>query len=167
MRSAKMGRFASDAEERNLQFGLRLDARPERVKAALQWISDFHDIPGNRIRDPHAIRQLIHSHLTGPNVDLRRWSMKALGLMRNVDDFERIANQTRHEEEDRQAQAWGLAAMLSISKEHSVKEIRHKTGLEADKSLDLAAMLYAEAGVSSTFSDRRILRLGSTRTPRL
>jgi hypothetical protein len=116
---------------------------PSRVnKRALQDICAHYE--AHRIfRDTSEIRQLIHSHLGAGDVLLRRWSLKALGLIGNPQDTHRIVERFRIES-DHEAVTWGTAALFKNTRSRSLQEIAKDAGLETDKALVLAARLYAD-----------------------
>ena len=94
------------------------------------------------LSDSRRIRQLIHSHLGSKDVHIRRYAIKALGLIGNVDDSRRIVDQLRVEI-DPEARTWGMAALMNRAEERGLASICEETGLELGKPFALAARLYA------------------------
>lgn len=132
----------SEDEVARLAFDLGLSVSPKVNKRALQDIC-VHYEAGRTFRDASYIRQQIHSHLGAGDVLLRRWSLKALGLISNPQDTRRIIERFRVES-DHEAVTWGTAALFKNSRGRKVKEIAKDAGLETDKALVLASKLYAD-----------------------
>lgn len=135
------GRFLDESEVNYLRYGLRLDRDPTTIKRALQSLCEHHE-SGRRLDETHEIRQLIHSHLWSDVTVLRRWSMKALGLIGHPEDTRRLIDRLRVEA-DIEAQTWGIAALLGNERHRSLKEICEEAGLDKNTALILAARLYA------------------------
>ena len=131
----------NDVEEAQVRYELRLGNTERGIKKALQQLCTLYE--GNRyLRDPTEIRQLIHSHLGSQAILLRRWSLKALGLIGHPDDSARIVDRLKHES-DAEAQTWGAAALLKNADDRGVKEVCEEAGLEHGTPMLLAARLYA------------------------
>ncbi|MCO7727049.1 HEAT repeat domain-containing protein [Brucella intermedia] len=118
-----------------------MDNTPRQIKRALQDICGHYEA-GRKFHDTVEIRPLIHSHLHGADILVRRWSLKALGLIGDPDDTVRIVDRLKIEQ-DREAQTWGTAALLRNARGRGIKEICAEAKLEKDTSLVLAARLYA------------------------
>ncbi len=128
-------------EVRRLQFELSISNSPRGIKRALQDVCRHYET-GFVLRDSNDLRQLIHSHLSSKEILVRRWALKALGLIRHPDDLHRIVG-TIKVETDYEAVTWGLAAMFANAQDRSAKEMCELAGIDADKPIQLAARLYA------------------------
>ncbi|APT34910.1 hypothetical protein MCBMB27_05619 [Methylobacterium phyllosphaerae] len=84
----------------------------------------------------------MHSHLWSADVLLRRWSMKALGLIAHRDDTPRLLDRLRIED-DFEAQTWGTAALIATAGDRSMAELCADAGVERSTPFWLAARLYA------------------------
>lgn len=134
--------FIGDEEVRRLLFGLSIVNSPKNNKRALQDIC-IHYEAGRRLKDTSEIRQLIHSHLGAGDILLRRWSLKALGLIGSPLDTQRILDRLRVET-DYEAVTWGTAALFKNPGTRTIKDIAKDAGLATEKPLVLAARLYAD-----------------------
>jgi hypothetical protein len=76
------------------------------------------------------------------HVLVRRWSIKALALIGHVDDFQRIVDRLRVEE-DVEAQTWGVTGLVRHARDRSLKELCEIAGLPNTAAVSLAARLYA------------------------
>ena len=94
------------------------------------------------LSDAREIRQSIHSHLASKDTLIRRYAIKALGLIGNPDDSRRIVAQLKSEN-DPEARTWGMAALMNRAEERGLHAICDETGLELGKPFALAARLYA------------------------
>jgi len=139
-RNPLIGPIAED-EVKRLKFELGLGNGPKIVKRALQDLCGFYEA-GRALRDASDVRQLIHSHLDSKDVLVRRWALKALGLIGNPDDSHRIVNRLKVEG-DYEAITWGTAALFKSAGDKSAQEVCASAGLDSDKPLMLAARLYA------------------------
>lgn len=134
---------------------LRISNTPKSVKRALQDLCEHYE-KGRHMMEPDETRTTLHSHLHSPEILVRRWSMKALGLIGHPDDMQRIVARLRVED-DREAQTWGTAALLKRANDRSLKEVCSEAGLDRDASLVLAARLYApESWVAAHGEDVKI-----------
>lgn len=134
-------RYISDAEVTFLRYALRIDNDFVTIKRALQRLCTHYE-KKLRLFDPTDIRQLVHSHLGSGEVWLRRWSMKALGLIGHPDDTARLFDRLRIEQ-DHEAQTWCMAAILKNADDRGVPQICSEAKLENSVPLLLAARLYA------------------------
>lgn len=134
-------RWISEAEIDYFKYALRLDNTPRSIKRALQDICGHYEA-GRKFQDTVEIRPLIHSHLHGADILVRRWSLKALGLIGDPDDTARIVDRLKVEQ-DLEAQTWGTAALLRNARGRGINEICAEAKLEKNTSLVLAARLYA------------------------
>jgi hypothetical protein len=134
-------RFLSGSELSYVRYGLRLDAAPDVQKRTLQTLCEYYE--ANRlIADASDVRQMIHSHLGSGNVLVRRWAIKALALIGHFDDFQRIVERLRVEN-DEEAQTWGVTALVKHARGRGIDEICKMAGLTANSAINLAARLYA------------------------
>jgi hypothetical protein len=131
----------SETEENNLKYVLRLGNSERGIKKGLQELCNYYE-GGKALSDPTDVRQLVHSHLHSQATLLRRWSLKALGLIGHPDDSVRIVARLRVEQ-DQEAQTWGAAALLRNADDQGVKEVCVAAGLEGGTAIALAARLYA------------------------
>lgn len=136
----KSGKRIGEEETKRLSFELSISSGPKRIKRALQDICGHYE-KGHAFSDANPIRQLIHSHLDAADILVRRWSLKALGLIGSSDDLHRIANRTKVET-DYEAVTWGTAALFANTGSKSLQEIQRDARLDNDKPLLLAARLY-------------------------
>ncbi|MCA0338869.1 MAG: hypothetical protein LCH99_03970 [Proteobacteria bacterium] len=118
-----------------------MDNTPRSIKRALQDICGHYEA-GRKFQDTVEIRPLVHSHLHGADILVRRWSLKALGLIGDPDDTARIVDRLKVEQ-DLEAQTWGTAALLRNARGRGINEICAEAKLEKSNSLVLAARLYA------------------------
>ena len=133
-------RYATEADGQLLVY--ELSSHDIRVaKRGLQHLCELYEA-GKRLRDSGIHRQLIHSHLTSDQILLRRWSFKALGLIGNPDDVYRMVAQLKVEG-DHETCSWGIAAVIKTAGEADLDTICRNAGQSLDKSLILAARLYA------------------------
>ncbi|WP_017958718.1 HEAT repeat domain-containing protein [Rhizobium leguminosarum] len=139
--SIRKTRWIADDDINYLKYGLRIDNTPKGIKRALQDLCGHYEA-GRKLSDTRDLRPLIHSHLGGDDLLVRRWSLKALGLIGDPDDTRRIVDRLKVES-DREAQTWGAAALLTNAQGRGVKEICEEAKLEKDTSIILAARLYA------------------------
>lgn len=137
---SRTARYASEADADLLRY--ELSSGNNRIaKRGLQRLCELYEAR-KRLRDPSIHRRLIHSHLTSDQVLLRRWSFKALGLIGNVDDVYRIVAQLKVEG-DHETCSWGVAALIRTAGDDDLGIICRNAGQSLDKSLTLAARLYA------------------------
>ncbi|WP_126175385.1 hypothetical protein [Tsuneonella rigui] len=134
-------RFLSDSEENFLRFHMRLSARPEEQKRALQNLCEYYEA-GRILRDPTEIRQLVHGHIGASVILVRRWALKALSLIGHPDDFQRVVDRLKVED-DVEAQTWGITGLIRNAQDRSIEEVCDLAGLEGTSALLLAARLYA------------------------
>ena len=131
----------NDPEEAQIRYALRLDQTERGIKKGLQELCSLYE--NNRfLRDSTTVRQLVHSHLGSRAILLRRWSLKALGLIGHPEDTARIVDRLRIET-DVEAQTWGAAALLKNADDRGVKEVCAEANLEQSTAFTLAARLYA------------------------
>jgi hypothetical protein len=134
-------RLLRESELDHLRYGLRLDATEEVQKRTLQTLCGYYEA-GRRIADPGNVRQMIHSHMGSPNVLVRRYAIKALALIGHPDDFQRIVDRLRIED-DALAQTWGVTGLVKHARERGLKELCAIAGLQKSSAIMLAARLYA------------------------
>ena len=135
-------RYISDADAGLVRLELLASSGHKNNKKGLQRLCTLYE-SRQRLRDAADYRQLVKSYLHSEQVLLRRWSMKALGLIGHRDDTEMLVNQLRVET-DPEAQTWGTAALLRNAKDRSLREICEEAGLPASTPLLLAGRLYAD-----------------------
>lgn len=116
----------NDLEEAQVRYELRLGNTERGIKKALQHLCTQFEAD-RYLRDATDIRQLIHSHLGSKEILLRRWSLKALGLIGHPDDMARIVSSLKVET-DVEAQTWGAAALLSNADDRGIKEVCEEAG---------------------------------------
>jgi hypothetical protein len=139
---SRPARYTSEADADLLRY--ELSSGNNRIaKRGLQRLCEAYEA-GKRLRESSIHRQLIHSHLTSDQVLLRRWSFKALGLIGNPEDVYRMVAQLKVES-DHETCSWGIAALIKTAGEADLGTICRKAGQSLDKSLTLAARLYAPA----------------------
>ncbi len=134
-------RLLGDAEANYINFGLRLEMAPAEHKRTLQRLCEWYE-RGRRLQDATHTRQLIHSLVGSANTLVRRWAIKALALIGHVDDFRRIADRLRVEE-DLEAQTWGVTGLVKNAQDRGLAEICEIAGLANSSAISLAARLYA------------------------
>jgi len=78
--------WITDEEILRLQMELRSGNSPRGIKRGLQDLCGHYEA-GRRLKDATDIRALIHSHMGGPDVAVRRWSLKALALSSRGQDW--------------------------------------------------------------------------------
>ncbi len=140
MRAASR-RVLNELEEAQIRFALRLGNVERGIKKGLQELCTLYEA-GRYLRDPTDVRQQIHSHLNSQAILLRRWALKALGLIGHPDDTSRIVERLRVET-DVEAQTWGAAALLKNADDRGVKDVCAEANMERTTALALAARLYA------------------------
>ncbi|GJD88547.1 hypothetical protein BHAOGJBA_2067 [Methylobacterium hispanicum] len=153
----KLSKLIGDEEADLLRYSLRLDNSVRGIKFALQTIC-VHYEAGRRLANSSDHRQAIHSHLNSKEIILRRWSLKALGLIGNPDDASRIVDRLRVEH-DQEAQTWGTAALLGSSPDQDLNGIVARSGLTSSTPLLLAARLYARESWVRRYPDPPIISL--------
>lgn len=136
----RRARPLDESEINFLRYGLRLDRDPVVIKRALQSLCQYYE-DDRILLEPAEIRQLIHSHLGSDVVLIRRWAIKALGLIKHPEDTARLIDRLRVET-DEEAQTWGIAALLA-SNTRPLAELVEEAGLDSGTALVLAARLYA------------------------
>lgn len=147
--SKPAGRLLSDAEVNYINFGLRLVVPPTEQKRTLQRLCEWYE-DGRLMQDATSTRQLIHSLIGSDHVLVRRWAIKALALIGHPEDFRRIAERLRVEE-DAEAQTWGVTGLVKNAQDRGLKEICELAGLSNSAAISLAARLYQIACI--TFTD--------------
>jgi hypothetical protein len=150
-------RLLRDAEANYISFGLRLEMPAADHKRTLQRLCEWYE-QGRRLQDPTHTRQLIHSLVGSENVLVRRWAIKALALIGHVDDFRRIADRLRVEE-DREAQTWGVTGLVRNAQERGLAEICEIAGLANSTAISLAARLYAPRSWLANHADETRISL--------
>lgn len=149
------GRLLSDAEINYINFGLRLAQPPTEQKRTLQRLCEWYE-DGRLLQDATATRQLIHSLIGSEHVLVRRWAIKALALIGHPEDFRRIAERLRVEE-DAEAQTWGVTGLVKNAQDRGLKEICELAGLPNSAAISLAARLYApKAWIANHADETRI-----------
>lgn len=138
---AKPNRFLRDPEVNYINFGLRLDVMHAAQKRTLQRLCEWYE-KGRRLQDATYTRQLIHSLLGSEDTLVRRWAIKALSLIGHRDDFRRIVDRLRVED-DEEAKTWGVSGLVRNAQELGLKQICEMAGLENSAAISLAARLYA------------------------
>lgn len=111
------------------------------IKRALQDICEHYEKKRIFV-DPDDVRTVLHSHLGSPDTLVRRWTIKALGLIAHPEDMSRIVDRLRVEA-DAEAQTWGIAALLKRAADRPLRDVCAEAKLEGDKAIVLAARLYA------------------------
>lgn len=134
-------RYLTVDESALLRYELRIASGARTIKRGLQRLCMFYEAK-RKLEDPSDHRQLIHSHMSCEDVVLRRWSLKALGLIGDRDDRVRIVKHLRIEH-DLEAQTWGIAALLKNADDRTMTEVCREAGIENTTPLLLAARLYA------------------------
>lgn len=134
-------RFLDDSEVNYLRYVLRLDGRETTIKRGLQLLCQHYE-RGRRLTDATDVRQLVHSHIGSAHLLVRRWALKALGLIGHPDDMPRIVDRLRVEE-DLEAQTWGMAALLKNARDKGLTELCVAAHLEKSSAIVLASRLYA------------------------
>jgi hypothetical protein len=156
--SRPTGRLLSDAEINYVNFGLSIAVPPAEQKRTLQrlceWLED-----GRLIQDASSTRQLIHSLVGSQHVLVRRWAIKALALIGHPEDFRRIADRLRVEE-DAEAQTWGVTGLVKNAGGRSLKELCELAGLSNSAAISLAARLYAPKAWIAQHADEARISLG-------
>jgi hypothetical protein len=134
-------RLLSDAEVNYVNFGLQLAVPPTEQKRTLQRLCEWFE-DGRLIQDAASTRQLIHSLIGSEHVLVRRWAIKALALIGHPEDFRRIADRLRVEE-DAEAQTWGVTGLVKNAGDRGLNELCELAGLSNSAAISLAARLYA------------------------
>jgi hypothetical protein len=106
--------WITDEEILRLQMELRSGNSPRGIKRGLQDLCGHYEA-GRRLKDATDIRALIHSHMGGPDVAVRRWSLKALALIKSPEDTSRIVDRLKAEL-DPKARSWGVAGLVRQAK---------------------------------------------------
>lgn len=151
----KRSRFLEPSEVSYIRYGLGLDRDPTTIKRTLQSVCEHYEAD-RLLTDSSEVRQLIHSHLGSEHTLLRRWSIKALGLIKHPDDTHRLVERLQVER-DAEAQTWGVAAILAGAHDRGLEEICQEAKLEKSNALILAARLYAPTSwIASYAADVRI-----------
>lgn len=150
-----LGRLLSDEEVNYINFGLRLAVPPTEQKRTLQRLCEWYE-DGRLIQDATSTRQLIHSLIGSEHVLVRRWAIKALALIGHPEDFRRIAERLRVEQ-DAEAQTWGVTGLVKNAQNRGLKEICELAGLPKSAAISLAARLYApKAWIANHADETRI-----------
>ena len=136
-----MRSWITDEEILRLQMELRSGNSPRGIKRGLQDLCGHYEA-GRRLKDATDIRALIHSHMGGPDVAVRRWSLKALALIKSPEDTSRIVDRLKAEL-DPKARSWGVAGLVRQAKGKGLEAVCKEAGLDRDASLVLASRLYA------------------------
>lgn len=138
------GRLLLRSEEASyLEYGLRIDASPALQKRTLQRLCEWYE-QGRRHSNLAMLRPFLHSLMGSQHVLVRRWSIKALALIGHVDDFQRIVDRLRVED-DVEAQTWGVTGLVKHANDRSLKELCEIANLPNTAAVTLAARLYAPA----------------------
>lgn len=138
------GRILLRSEEvAYLEYGLRIDASPPLQKRTLQRLCEWYE-QGRRLPNVALVRPLLHSLMGSPHTLVRRWSIKALALIGHIDDFQRIVDRLRVEE-DVEAQTWGVTGLVKHAQDRGLKELCEMANLPNSAAMTLAARLYAPA----------------------
>lgn len=149
------GRLLSDAEVNYVNFGLRLAVPPTEQKRSLQRLCEWFE-DGRLMQDATSTRQLIHSLIGSEHVLVRRWAIKALALIGHPEDFRRIADRLRVEE-DAEAQTWGVTGLVRNAGDRGIRELCELAGLSNSAAISLAARLYApKAWIANHADETRI-----------
>lgn len=152
-------RFLNETEINYLRYALRLGGSVTAIKRGLQLLCQHYE-GGRRLVDPSDIRQLIHSHIGSDQVMVRRWALKALGLIRHPEDMSRIVDRLRAEP-DMEAQTWGVAALLAGVQEIGLNEVCERARLDSSSAIVLASRLYASDKWIKTNADEIRISLHS------
>jgi len=131
----------ADAEVNYLNYGLGIGLLPAQQKRTLQRLCELYE-QGGRIENPANTRQLIHSLMGSKEVLVRRWAIKALSLIGHPDDFQRIADRLKVED-DLEAQTWGVTGLVRNARHRSLEELCGLAGIPKTSAVTLAARLYA------------------------
>jgi hypothetical protein len=123
---------------------LLLSSQLWQVKAGLKRLTWNYEA-GRRLRSSANHRQLLHSLIGEKDASVRNWAYKALGMIGNRDDIERLVSRLR-EEPSMESQTWGMAGLLRLAKGASIQEISGRAGLQLSTPLILASRLYAPQG---------------------
>jgi hypothetical protein len=143
VRSAVL-RIILDAEAEFLRRQLSLRSQPWQIKAGLKKLC-FHYEAGRRLQNAADHRQLLRGLIWEPDLTIRNWAYKALGLIGNANDVDPLIARLRVET-DRESQAWAMASLLRLSRGSNLKDLSTRTDLELTAPLLLAARLYAPKG---------------------
>jgi hypothetical protein len=147
------------AEVHRLVLELRIDNTPRSVKRGLQDLCGHYEASKRLLpEDLSVIRSLLHSHMHGKDVPVRRWSIKALALIGNPDDTHRIVERMRTER-DEKARSWGIAGLVKNAQNKGLDAICKEAGLERDAPMVLASRLYAPDAWISTHSKPVVISL--------
>lgn len=131
----------TEAEVNYLNYGLGLELPAAQQKRALQRLCELYE-QGGRIQNPAHTRQLIHSLMASKEVLVRRWAIKALSLIGHPDDFQRIADRLKVED-DFEAQTWGVTGLVRNARDRGLEELCGLAGISRTGAVTLAARLYA------------------------
>lgn len=134
-------RLLRDDEINYLTYGLRLEMSARLQKRTLQRLCEWYE-EGRLLSEPTPVRQLIHSLMASSEILVRRWAIKALALIGHPDDFQRLIDRLRVEE-DSEAQTWGITGLIKNAEDRGLKAICDMAGLENSSAITLAARLYA------------------------
>lgn len=145
----------SEEELKRIKIELSINNNFKQIKRALQDVCGHYEL-SRFFPETGELRQLIHSHLDSKDTLVRRWSLKSLGLIGSPDDTHRIVNRIRLES-DYEAVTWGTAALFATKHDKTLQEISKEAGFENDKSIRLAAQLYApEKWSQDNLADTRV-----------
>jgi hypothetical protein len=151
--------WIAQAEVQRLVLELRIDNTPRSVKRGLQDLCGHYEASkGLGPEDLSVVRSLLHSHMHGDDVPVRRWSIKALALIGHPDDTYRIVERMRTER-DRKARSWGVAGLVKNARGKGLDAICREAGLERDAPMVLASRLYAPDAWISTHSKPVVISL--------
>lgn len=141
-----------------LEYGLRADASPTLQKRTLQRLCEWYE-QGRILANAPAIQPLLHSLMGSQHVLVRRWAIKALALIGHPDDFQRIVDRLKVEE-DVEAQTWGVTGLVKHARDRGLKEICEMAGLPNSAAITLAARLYAPDSWIADHTEQPRISLG-------
>lgn len=141
----------TEAEVNYLNYGLGLALPAAQHKRTLQRLCELYE-RGGRIENGANTRQLIHSLMGSKEVLVRRWAIKALSLIGHPDDFQRIADRLKVEN-DIEAQTWGVTGLVRNARDRGLEELCGLAGISKTSAVTLAARLYAPDSWVANHSD--------------
>ncbi|RYG99134.1 MAG: hypothetical protein EON58_04975 [Alphaproteobacteria bacterium] len=140
-------RVISAEEEAYLIYGLYSKV-PKTVKRSLQRLCSYYE-SGRFLKDNNSIRLLLFGHLGSDDIEARRYSLKALGLIGSTADVQRVIDRL-NVEPDIETQSWGMSALAAMRRGKRGKDLTDGTNLDLSKAMRLSTLLYGRQSDGET-----------------
>ncbi|MGE3779270.1 MAG: hypothetical protein AB7F89_18935, partial [Pirellulaceae bacterium] len=140
-RAAQLHRLISEIEERIIILETDAEQNPRTVKVALQRLCDRLE-EGKLVRDAMRLSKNLRSLVWHVDVRVRRWTYKAIALLKDEANLEVMIARVRSRDTDPENESWAVATIFSIASNDKLSELIEKKVLPLSGTSLIAGGLY-------------------------